>query len=155
MCTVCVRVGGGQGSDVRRDPLLGGIDLGRRVVVGITLADPVNLVVDRGSVVVTHLTSTGNGPLDVGRMPGADTGDLAETLVRLSRELLGAPAGGDTVVTVTLGDGDHVNDLVLLEDGVDGDGLLEEAVAEVDLVGDGAAVDLDLHQVGLLLLERG
>jgi hypothetical protein len=104
-------------------------------------------------VVVTLLTSTGDRPLDVGRMPGTDTSDLTETLVRLARELLGAPSGGDTVEAVTLGDGNDVNDLVLLEDGVDVDGLLEEVAAEVDLLGDGAAVDLDLHEVGLLLLE--
>ena len=104
---------------------------------------------------VTHLTSTGNSPLDVGRMPGTDTGDLTETLVCLTRELLGAPTGGDTVVSVTLGDGDNVDHLVVLEDGADLNWLLEQTVTVGDLVGDAATVDLDLHKVGLLLLERG
>ena len=89
---------------------------------------------------VTHLTGTGDSPLDVGRMPGTDTSNLAETLVGLARQLLGAPAGGDTVETVTLGDANDVDHLVLLEDRVDLDGLLEETLAEG-------------HQVGLLLLE--
>lgn len=102
---------------------------------------------------VTLLTGTGNSPLDVGRMPGTDTGNLAETLVSLAGKLLGAPTGGDTGITVALGDGDDINHLVLLEDGVDRDGLLKETLAEGDLVGDGAAVDLDLHEVRLLLLE--
>ena len=88
-------------------------------------------------------------------MPGTDTGDLAETLVGLARELLGAPTAGDTRETVTLGDGDAVDHLVLLEDAGHLDGLLEESVTELNLVGDAATVDLDLHQVGLLLLERG
>lgn len=104
---------------------------------------------------VTLLTGTGNSPLDVGRMPGTDTSDLSETLVGLTRELLGTPTGGDTVETVTLGDSDDIDHLVLLEDGVDADRLLEETVAEFDLVGNGATVDLDLHKVGLLLLEGG
>ena len=104
---------------------------------------------------VTTLTSTGNGPLDVGRMPSTDTSDLTQTLVSLTRKLLGTPTGSDTLETVTSSNGNHVNHLVLLENGVDGDGLLEEVVAEVDLVGDGTTVDLDLHEVGLLLLERG
>jgi len=104
---------------------------------------------------VTVLTSTGDSPLDVGRMPGTDTGDLAETLVSLARELLGTPSGGDTGIAVALGDGNDVNNLVLLEDGVDGEGLLEEAVTKLDLVGNGTTVDLDLHEVGLLLLEGG
>lgn len=104
---------------------------------------------------VTLLTGTGNSPLDVGRMPSTDTSNLSETLVSLTGELLGTPAGGDTAESVTLGDGDNVNDLILLEDAVDGDGLLEEVLAEVDLLGNGATVDLDLHEVGLLLLEGG
>jgi len=139
-----------------RSNLLGSdVGLGGGVVLLVALSNSVNLVVDRGTVVVTHLTRSGNSPLDVGRMPGTDTSDLAETLVGLAREPLGAPTGGDTVVSVTLGDGDDINHLVVLKDGVDTDGLLEELVAELDLVGDGATVDLDLHEVGLLLLEGG
>jgi hypothetical protein len=141
--------------DLRSDGLLGDIEVGRCVTLVVTLTDTVDLVVDRGTVVVTHLTSTGNSPLDVGRMPGSDTGDLAETLVSLTRELLGAPSGGDTVVSVTLGDGNDVDHLVVLEDGADVNWLLEEAVGVRDLVGDASTVDLDLHKVGLLLLERG
>lgn len=131
------------------------INLGRGVVILITLANTVNLVVDRGTVMVTLLTGAGNSPLDVGRMPGSDTSDLAETLVGLARKPLGAPTGGDTVVSVTLGDGDDINHLVVLENAVDADGLLEELVAELDLVGDRATVDLDLHEVRLLLLDGG
>jgi hypothetical protein len=112
-------------------------------------------VVARGTVVVTHLTGTGNSPLDVARVPGTNTSDLAETLVRLAGQLGGTPTGGNTLETVTLGNGNDVDHLVLLEDGVDVDGLLEEVAGEVNLVGNGATVDLDLHKVGLLLLDGG
>lgn len=142
-------------NDLRSDGLLGNILVSGGVTLVVTLTNTVNLVVDRGTVVVTGLTSTGNSPLDVGRMPSTDTSDLAETLVRLARKLLGTPTGSDTVETVTLGDTNDIDHLVLLEDGADLDGLLEEAIAESDLVGDGTTVDLDLHEVGLLLLERG
>ena len=104
---------------------------------------------------VTYLTITGNSPLDVGRMPSTDTSNLSETLVSLTGKLLGAPAGGDTAESVTLGDGDNVDHLVVLEDGADLNWLLEQTVTVGDLVGDAATVDLDLHKVGLLLLERG
>ena len=140
---------------LRSDLLLGDVELGRGVAVVIALPDAVHLVVDRGTVVVSVLTRTGDGPLDVGRMPGTDTSNLSETLVRLSRKLLGSPSAGDTLEAVALGDGDDIDHLVLLEVGADLNGLLEEAVGEVDLVWDAATVDLDLHQVGLLLLERG
>ena len=142
------------GKSIRCDLLLDSICLSSGILRILALANSVHLVVDRCSVVVTVLTGTSNSPLDVRRMPCTDTGDLSETLVRLSRKLLRAPSGCDTCETVTLGDSDAVDHLVLLEDSVDLDWLLEEAVAEVDLVLDGAAIDLDLHKVGLLLLER-
>ena len=53
-----------------------------------------------------------------------------------------------------LGDGNDIDHLILLEDGVDLDWLLEETVAETDLVLDGATVDLNLHEMCLLLLQR-
>ena len=88
-------------------------------------------------------------------MPGTDTSNLAETLVRLARKLLGTPTMSDTLETVTLGDSDDVDNLILLEDGGDLEGFLEQAVRELDLVRDRATVDLDLHEVGLLLGEAG
>lgn len=110
-------------------------------------------MVARCTVVVTHLTSTGNSPLDMVRVPGTNTGDLTQTLVSLTGQLGGTPTAGDTLETVTLGDSNDVDHLVLLEDAVDLDGLLEEVAGEVNLVGNGTTVDLDLHEVGLLLLE--
>ena len=112
-------------------------------------------MVARGTVVVTHLTSTGNSPLDVARVPGTDTSNLTQTLVSLTRELGGTPTAGDTLEAVTLGDGNDVDHLILLKDGVDLNGLLEKVAGEVDLVGNGATVDLDFHQVRLLLLDGG
>lgn len=137
------------------DLLLGDVELGGGVTLVGALANTEDLVVARGTVVVTVLTGTGHSPLDVVRVPGTNTSDLAETLVSLAGKLGGTPTGGNTGETVTLGDGDDINHLVLLEDGVDVDGLLEEVLGEVNLVGDGATVDLDLHEVGLLLLDGG
>ena len=88
-------------------------------------------------------------------MPGTDTSNLAETLVGLARKLLGTPTVGDTLETVTLGHRNDIDDLILLEDTGNLDGLLVQAVCELDLVRNRAAVDLDLHEVGLLLGETG
>ena len=141
--------------NIRSDLLLGDVELGRgtALVGGLTNAE--DLVVAGGTVVVTHLTSTSNGPLDVVGVPGTDTSNLTQTLVSLTRELGGTPTAGDTLEAVTLGDGNDVDHLVLLEDGVDVDGLLKQVAGEVNLVGDLATVDLDLHEVGLLLLDGG
>jgi hypothetical protein len=62
---------------------------------------------------------------------------------------------GDTFETVTLGNTNDINALVLLEDGGDIDSLFKVVLGELDLVGNGTTVDLDLHQVCLLLLQTG
>jgi len=101
------------------DGLLGKIELSSSAGSIITLANSVHLVVARCTMMVTVLTSTSNSPLDVGRMPGTNTGNLTETLVCLSGQLLGSPSAGNTGETVTLGNTDNINHLVLLEDRVD------------------------------------
>jgi len=62
---------------------------------------------------------------------------------------------GDTLEAMALGNTNNIDNLVLLEDGGNRDLLLEQAVGEGDLVRDAATVDLDLHQVRLLLFETG
>jgi len=141
--------------NLRCDLLADNVELGGGVLFVATLTDAVDLVVDGGTMVVAVLTGTGDGPLDVRRMPGTDTGDLSETLVCLSRQLLGSPSAGDALETMALGHGNGIDNLVLLEDGVDPDRLLEQTVAKGDFVCNASTVDLDLHQVCLLLLERG
>ena len=56
---------------------------------------------------------------------------------------------------MTLGDGDNINHLILLEDGADLNWLLKQTLGKGNLVIDTSTVDLDLHQMGLLLLKRG
>lgn len=133
------------------DGLLGSVKLGGTAHLVVTRTNTVNLVVSGGSVMVTVLTGSWNGPGNVGWMPGTNTGDLTETTVGLSWKLLGAPSVGDTLVTVTLGDSHNVDHFVLLENGGNVDGLLKVLLGPVNLVSGGTTVDLDLGQVGLLL----
>jgi len=133
------------------DGLLGQIDGGGAAGLVAAPADAIDLLVDFGSVMVTVLTGAGDRPLNTRRMPRSNTSNLTKTLVSLAGQTSGSPTGGDTFVTLTLGDTDDVDHLVLLENGGDGDGLLEEADTEVDLIGDGSSVDLDLHEMSLLL----
>lgn len=138
-----------------RDLLLGRVERGRGIGLVFAFADAVNLLVALGTVVVTVLTGTRDRVHDLGRMPGTDTGDLAKTLVRLARKLLRSPSVSHTLETFTLGDGNDVNVLVLLEQVRDLDSLFKVRFCEFDLVGDRATVDLDLHKMGLLLCEAG
>ena len=78
---------------------------------------------------------------------------LSQTLMGLSGQLLGVPPGGNALQSVTLSDSNDIHHFVLGEHGGDGDLLLEVIPGESDLVSDGASVELDLHDVGLLLPE--
>lgn len=134
------------------DGLGGKVELGGTVAVSAS-ANTVDLLVHLGTVVVAELTGAAHGPRDAGRMPGTDTTDLAETTVGLAGKTADAIALDDTLVTLTLGATEDIDGLVHAEDRVDGDLLLEESKGVVDLLLDGATVDLDLHDVSLLLAE--
>jgi len=133
--------------------LLADVVFGRGVVVLVAEANAVDLLVDLRSVMITILTGASDGEHDLRRMPSTDTGNLSETLVGFPWELLGSPTVGNTLESVTLGDSNDVDVLVLFEDGGDVNGLLEQLVSIGDLVRNGSTVQLDLHEVGLLLAQ--
>ena len=101
------------------------------------------------------MTGTGDREHDLGRVPCTNTGDLAETLVGLARQLLRTPTVSDTLETMTLRHRNNIHNLVLLEDSADLHRLFEKAVGELDLVCDRTTVDLNLHEVCLLLAKTG
>jgi len=133
------------------DGFLGHIELSRSTLAVRSFSESVDLLVDVSSVEVTSLTSTGNGVLDSARMPSSNTSDLSETLVSFSGESGNTPTFDDTFKTVSLGNSDNVDHFVLVEDGVDINGFLEEILGEVNFLSDRATVDLDFHQVSFLL----
>jgi len=80
------------------DRLLRDVVLSRSVVLdhlailGMhTLSHAVDLLVHLRAMMITLLTGTRNRELDTRRMPRTDTSDLAQTLVRLTLQLLGVP----------------------------------------------------------------
>jgi len=134
------------------DVLLGEIGLSSGVVLGsesFGLAHMVDSLADLSSVMVTHLTSSGNGPGDSGWMPSSNTSDLSVTSMGLLWQELWSPSLDDTLETVSLGSTDDVEETASLEYIADVDFLLEELDSEVDLVGDLASVDLDFEDVSL------
>ena len=79
-------------------------------------------------------------------MKTASERHLAQASVGLAGQAGDAPAGDNALCSATLGDGDGVDHLVGLEDGVHGHRLLKELVRKVHLVLDAATIDLhDAH----------
>jgi hypothetical protein len=139
----------------RSDGLFGQISSSGSVVsttfVLNTNTDSVDLLVHFGSMMVTQLTGSGDGESYSGRMPSTDTTDLSETSMGLSGESLGTESGGDTFVTLTLGNTQNVNHFVLVDNLGNSDFLFEVLSGEIDLLGDSTTVNLDFEDVSLLL----
>jgi len=139
----------------RSDGLLGQISSGGGVggtaFVSNTDTDSVDFLVHFSSVVITELTGSGDGESHSGRMPSSDTSDLSETSMGLSWQSLGSESGGDTFVSLTLGNTEDVNHLILVDNLGDSDFLFEVLSGEVDLLGNVSTVDLDFEDMSSLL----
>lgn len=118
------------------DGLLGQVGGGGAGALVSGLAHAVELFVELAPVEVSVLSGAGDGGGHTGGVPRADARDLAETAVGLPGKAGDTPPGGDALISLTLGDTNDVDVLVLGEDVVDGDLLLEEGLGEVDLSGD-------------------
>ena len=140
-------------STKRGDSLVGNIT-GSGSVGGITsLSDSVDLLVGLSSVVITKLTSSGNGGSNSGRMPSTDATNFSVTSVCLLLQVLDTESLDDTSETLTLGNSDNVDHFVFSEERVNSDFLFEEALGKSDLILDGTTVNLDFEDLILLLSE--
>jgi len=126
-----------------------GVELAGLRLSGLT--DAVDLLVHLGTMMVTILTVTRNTESNTSRMPSTDTSNLTETTMSLTRETSNTPTRHDTGVTATLGDSEDIDHIVLREYRVDRDLALEEILTPINLLRDGTTIDLNLHQVSLLL----
>lgn len=73
----------------------------------------------------------------------------------LSWKLLRTPSAGDALESFSFGDCNTIDHLILTEDRTDSYRFFEQPFTEIDFLRNAPAIDLDFHQVGLLLLKRG
>merc|ERR1719481_1800320 len=99
-----------------------------------SLSNSVNLFVDFSSVMVSLLTSSWNSELNSAWMPSSDTSNLPQTLVSLPWQLLCVPSAGDSLESMTLGNTDDVNHLILSKDRCNRKFLLEVISGKVNFV---------------------
>jgi len=138
------------------DVLLNGISFASGVVGDVadcTSTDSVDLLVHLSSVMVAHLTTSGNCPLDSSGMPSSDTSNLAETSVRFTVESLDAESLDNTLHTFTFSNTVDVDALVHVEDITDSNLLLEKASSVGNLISGRSTVNLDFHDVRFVLSE--
>jgi len=138
------------------DVLIGEISSGGSVILGsgsFSLSDSVDLLVHFGSVMVTILSGSSDGPSNTGRMPGSNATNSSVTSMGLLLQVLNTVSLDDSGGSVTSGDTDNVDHFVLVEDGISSDFLFEKAVGEVDFLGGVSSVNLDFDDVVLLLSE--
>ena len=102
---------------------------------------------------VTELTSAGDRPFDGGRVPSTDTTDFTETSMGLSAKFLATESLDETTVTLTPGDTDDIDAFGVLEDLTNADFLLELRLDPVNFLSNGTSVNLDFHDVSLVLAE--
>merc|ERR1719331_906655 len=84
-------------------------------------------------------------------MPSTNTGNLSETSMSLSWKSVDTESGNNTCSSTTFSNGNGINHFVLLEDLTDFDILLKVILAPLDLLFNSSTIDLDLHDVSLLL----
>lgn len=116
-----------------------------------SVSNSVDLEVGNGSLVVTSLTSSSNGPRNFSRVPSSDTSNFSETFVCLSGQFSGSPSSSNTFKSVTFSNTNNVDNFGFVEDGRDRNLLFEERDSVVNLLFNSSSVNLDFDDVGLLL----
>merc|ERR1711953_1666709 len=84
-------------------------------------------------------------------MPGTNTSDFAKTFVGLSREFLCVPTRGRTFESFSLGNTNDVDHFILCKGALDWNFFLKKFTGKLHLIRNGTTIDLDFHNVCLLL----
>jgi len=104
--------------------------------VNSTSSNSVDLLVNFSSGVVTVLTSSSACPSDGSWMPSSNTTDLSETSMGLSGQSGHTESLDDTSCSLTFGNTNSVNHIVVLEDLANEDFFIEVVNSIINFLGD-------------------
>jgi len=136
------------------DDLIGQISVGGSIVIASSsgsFSNSVDLFVHFSSVVITELTSSGDGISNSGWMPGSDTSDLSVPSVGFLLEMFNSESFNDSLESFTFGNSQNIEHFVLFEDRVDSNFFFEKIIGEINFLGGGSSVNLDFNDVIFLL----
>lgn len=143
-------------SSHRSDVLLSQIIESGSIVLDSTdssLTHSVDLLVQLGSMMESEVTSSRDSPSDSSRVPSSNTSHSSVTSMGLFGEMLSSVSLHDSLGSFSLSDSHDVHMIILLEHTVHSDFLFEQSSGEIHLLGHISSIDLDFHDVVLLLSE--
>ena len=118
------------------------------VILGTLPVDP---FIDLSLVVASLLTNSWYGELEPARTPGFNASKLSQTLVSLPWQFLSVPLASRALEPVTVGHFNDINHFILNKDSANRNFFLKVFPSKVDLISNGSAIQLNLHDMSLLL----
>lgn len=135
------------------DFFISNILLGVTRVSVLSVRNSVDLFVHFSSVVITKLTGSGNCEGNSGWVPSSNTSDFSKTSMGFLLKVSNTESLDNSSNSLTLGNSEDIDHLILIENSIDLYFLFEKFVCEIDFLGDGSSVNLNFNDVIFLLSE--
>lgn len=119
----------------------------------LSVRNSVDLFVHFSSVVITKLTGSGNSEGNSGWVPSSNTSDFSKTSMGFLLKVSNTESLDNSSNSLTLGNSEDIDHLILIENSIDLYFLFEKFVWEINFLGDGSSVNLNFNNVIFLLSE--
>jgi len=131
----------------RGDGFISQILSSRSVTWIISFTDSINFFIHFSSVVITQLTGSSDGKSNSGWMPSSDTSYSSVTSMGFFLLMFDTESFNDTSNSVTFGNSESIEHLVLLENLINIESFFEHSGSEINFSGRVSSVNLNFHNV--------
>lgn len=138
-------------SSERVDIFLGQIVFSGSVVSFSSFTNFVDSFVNFSSMMETVITSSGNGPRNLGWMPCSNTTDFSQTSMCFSLQFLCSESLDNSSNSVSFSDSENINNFTFFENLINGNFFFKQVVSEINLLSNVSPIDLDFIDVGFFL----